>query len=247
MKIDLTGKVALVTGAAGGIGRAAVAALLDAGACVVAEDRDPAVAELAALGPGVATLVGEVARAATAQAAVALAETRFGGLDILLNNAGRSLPKPFADLTEADWDDLLADNVKGMFLHAQAALPALRRRGGGAIVNTSSVSGQVGFPNLVAYCASKGAVDAFTRSLALELAPHNIRVNAVAPGVVETPILDQLVADGRQALREAGAREPLGRAGQPAEIAALLLLLAAPAASFMTGAIVPVDGGYTAR
>lgn len=247
MKIDLTGQVALVTGAAGGIGRAVVAALLAAGARVVAEDRSPAVSELQSLGASVLTLQGEVADTRTAQAAVALAESAFGGLDILINNAGRTFPKALADTTDAEWDSLMADNVKGMFVHAREALPALRRRGGAAIVNTSSVSGVVGIANLVAYCTSKGAVNQFTKSLALELAPHHIRVNAVAPGVIDTPILDPFGAGGRQSLRESGAGEPLGRAGEPEEIANVILFLAAPQASFMTGAVVLADGGYTAR
>ena len=246
MKIDLTGKTALVTGAAGGIGRAVVAGLLAAGARVVAEDLNPAVQELAQPGR-VAALVGAVALAQTARAAVALAEATFGGLDILINCAGRTLPRPFLETTEDEWDHLLADNVKGAFLHAQAAVPALQRRGGGAIVNVSSVSGEVGFLNLVAYCASKGALNMFTKSLALDLAPLHIRVNAVAPGIIETPILDGFVPDGRQALREAGAQAPMGRAGQPTEIANVILFLAAAEASFLTGAIVQADGGYTAE
>lgn len=247
MNIDLTGKVALVTGAAGGIGRAVVAALLEAGASVVAEDLNPAVRELEQLSPRLVSVQGPVADTATAQAAVALAEATFGGLDILINNAGRTFPKALADTTDAEWDGLMADNVKGMFVHAREALPSLRRRGGGAIVNTSSVSGVVGMPNLVAYSASKGAVNQFTKSLALELAPHCIRVNAVAPGVIDTPILDLFGANGRQALQEAGANEPLGRAGQPDEIANVILFLASPQASFMTGTIVLADGGYTAH
>lgn len=144
MKIDLTGKVALVTGAAGGIGRAVVAALLEAGASVVAEDLNPAVRELEQLSPQLVSVQGPVADTTTAQAAVALAEAKFGGIDILINNAGRTFPKALADTTDAEWDSLMADNVKGMFVHAREVLPSLRRRGGGAIVNTSSVSGVVG-------------------------------------------------------------------------------------------------------
>lgn len=240
------GKVALVTGAAGGIGRAVVASLLAAGAQVVAEDRNPAVAELASPGR-IVTVEGAVAVAQTAHDAVALAEATFGGLDILINCAGRSLPRAFLETTEQEWDSLLADNVKGAFLHAQAAVPALIRRGGGTIVNVSSISGEVGLPNLVAYCASKGAVNLFTKSLALELAPQRIRVNAVAPGVVETPILDGFVPDGRQSLRDSGEQTPLGRAGQPEEIARIILFLAAAESSFMTGSVTVADGGYTAE
>lgn len=247
MKIDLTGKIAIVTGSAGGIGRKIVEMLLEAGAKIVAEDRDARVKELESLSVDIISVQGQVADMKTAQYAVNLAKEKFGGIDILINNAGRSFPKAFLDIKEEEWDSIMADNVKGMFLHAQAAVPEMIGRGSGVIVNTSSISGLVGLPNLVAYCTSKGAVNQFTRSLALELAPHNIRVNAVAPGVIETPILDKLAPNGRQSLIDAGAKEPIGRAGQPEEIASIILFLSSSASSFMTGTIVEADGGYTAR
>jgi NAD(P)-dependent dehydrogenase (short-subunit alcohol dehydrogenase family) len=270
MKIDLTGKVAIVTGAAGGIGRKTVALLSAAGASVIAEyrtpesltgsrsplsaaeassgakDINPTLKELENLHDNIITLQGEVAATQTAKAAVALAKERFGGVDILINNAGRTFPKPFADITDDDWDSLQADNVKGMFIHAREVLPLMIQRGGGTIVNVSSISSVVGMANLVAYCTSKGAVNQFTKSLAVELAPHNIRVNAVAPGIIDTPILDKFVADGRKVLQEEGAKQPLGRVGQPEEIANIILFLAASESSFMTGSIAIADGGYTA-
>jgi NAD(P)-dependent dehydrogenase (short-subunit alcohol dehydrogenase family) len=247
MNIDLTGKVAIVTGAAGGIGCKIVALLNAAGASVVAEDINPTVKALESLSDNIVAVQGEVAATQTAKAAVALAEKTFGGVDILINNAGRTFPKPFADITDDDWDSLQADNVKGMFVHAREVLPSMTQRGGGTIVNISSTAGVVGMANLVAYCTSKGAVNQFTKSLAIELAPYNIRVNAVAPGIIDTPILDKFVADGRKFLQEEGAKEPLGRAGQPEEIANVILFLAASQSSFMTGSIVLADGGYTAK
>jgi NAD(P)-dependent dehydrogenase (short-subunit alcohol dehydrogenase family) len=248
MSIDLNTKVAIVTGAAGGIGRAVVDLFVASGAYVIAEDLTEKVYELQHEFAGkVIALQGEVADRATARKAVQLATEHFGGLDILINNAGRSFPKPFLEINDEDWDNLMATNVKGMFVHAGEAVPAMAERGGGVIVNTSSISGLVGIPNLVAYCTSKGAVTLFTKSLALELAPKNIRVNAIAPGVIETGILDDLTSNGRQVLRDEGAKEPIGRAGTPKEMADVILFLSCAQSSFMTGSIVTADGGYTAK
>ena len=248
VNINLEGKVAIVTGAAGGIGLAVVALLIEAGANIIAEDKSENVYKLESQYPGnVYATQGEVSERATARRAVDLATEKFGGVDILVNNAGRSFPKAFLEIRDEDWDSVMADNVKGMFVHASEAVPSMIARGGGTIVNTDSISGLVGIANLVTYCTSKGAVSLFTKSLALELAPKNIRVNAVAPGVIETPILDSLTPDGREVLRNEGAKEPIGRAGQPEEIANVILFLSSSLSSFMTGAIVVADGGYTAK
>ena len=248
VNINLEGKVAIVTGAAGGIGLALVALLIKAGAKVIAEDKSPAVYELESRYSGnVYATQGEVAERATAKRAVELAAEKFGGVDILVNNAGRSFPKAFLEIQDGDWDSVMADNVKGMFVHASEAVPSMMTRGGGTIVNTDSISGLVGIANLVTYCTSKGAVSLFTKSLAVELASKNIRVNAVAPGVIETPILDSLAPNGREVLRNEGAKEPIGRAGKPEEIANVILFLASSLSSFMTGTIVVADGGYTAK
>jgi NAD(P)-dependent dehydrogenase (short-subunit alcohol dehydrogenase family) len=248
ISIDLEGKVAIVTGAAGGIGLAVVSQLIEAGAKVIAEDKSVLVYKLENQFPEhVFALEGEVAERLTAKRAVMLAIEKFGGVDILVNNAGRSFPKAFLEIKDEDWDSLMADNVKGMFVHASETVPAMILRGGGAIVNTDSISGLVGIENLVTYCTSKGAVSLFTKSLAVELASKNIRVNAVAPGVIETPILDSLILNGREVLRNEGAKEPIGRAGQPDEIANVILFLASSLSSFMTGSIVVADGGYTAK
>ncbi|MCW3170301.1 glucose 1-dehydrogenase [Chryseobacterium sp. 09-1422] len=248
VNINLEGKVAIVTGAAGGIGLAVVALLIEAGANIIAEDKSENVYKLENQYPGnVYATQGEVSERATARRAVYLATEKFGGVDILVNNAGRSFPKAFLEIRDEDWDSVMADNVKGMFVHASEAVPSMIARGGGTIVNTDSISGLVGIANLVTYCTSKGAVSLFTKSLAVELAPENIRVNAVAPGVIETPILDSLVLHGREVLRNEGTKEPIGRAGQPEEIANVILFLSSSLSSFMTGTIVVADGGYTAK
>jgi len=247
MKIDLSEKVAIVTGAAGGIGRKTVEAFLEAGAAVIAVDKSEKVIELESSSSRVAIVQGEIAKPITAKNAVSIANEKFGGLDILVNNAGRSFPKPFLEISERDWDEVMADNVKGMFLHMQEAVPSMIARGGGSIVNVSSISGIDGIANLVAYCSSKGAVNMPTKSSAIELARHHIRVNAVAPGIIETPILDNLAPNGRQSLIDLGAQEPIGRVGQPEEIANVILFLASDASGFMTGSIVAADGGYTAK
>jgi NAD(P)-dependent dehydrogenase (short-subunit alcohol dehydrogenase family) len=241
---DFAGRVAVVTGAAGALGRAVVEQLVARGASVVAVDLEP-VAETAA----VAAVEGDVAVAATAGRAVALAEERFGGMDVLVCNAGRIIWKPVVDTTEEEWDRVQAVNVKGAFLFCRAAVPAMRERGGGAIVCTASISGVVGLPLQSAYSASKGAIVQLTRQLAVELAP-DIRVNAVAPGAIDTPFLHRLVetADDPAGLTAAiVADHPLGRIASADEVARTIVFLASDAAAFVTGAILPVDGGFTAK
>jgi NAD(P)-dependent dehydrogenase (short-subunit alcohol dehydrogenase family) len=244
IEIDLTGRTAIVTGAAGGIGRATVAALRQAGANVVAEDLDPGVEALA--GDGVAPLVADVGETATAEAAVALAHERFGGLDVLVNNAAQYLGKSILDTTDEEWDRLIRVNVRGMFVHARAALPALLECGGN-IVNVASVSGMVGSANQAAYSTTKGAVVQLTRQLAVEFAPRGVRVNAVGPGAVETAFVARSLGVEFTGVPDTvAAGHPLGRAGQPSEIADVIAFLASPLAGFMTGAIVMADGGKTA-
>ncbi len=245
---DFAGRTAIVTGAASGIGREATRLLSGRGASIVAVDLDPAVEELAS--ERVAPLQGDTSVSDTAERAVAVARERFGGLDCLINNSGYIVWKPLAETTDEDWDRVMAVNVRSMFLFSRAAAPVLEARGGGAIVNTASISGLVGLPAQVAYCASKGAVVQLTRVLAVELAPAGIRVNAVAPGAVDTRFLHQIVdsADDPAALSASiAASHPLGRIATAEEIARTIVFLASDEAAFVTGAILSVDGGYTAQ
>ncbi|GAA4550831.1 SDR family NAD(P)-dependent oxidoreductase [Amycolatopsis samaneae] len=243
---ELAGRVALVTGAARGVGEATVAWLHARGARVLATDVRPAVTGLEDRFAGVSTVVGDVSEEDTAVRSVAAALDRFGGLDILVCNAGRSVNKPVTETTAADWDELMSINARGAFLHAREAFRAMRERGGGAIVTVGSFACTVGMAEAAAYSASKGALAQLTKVLALEGGPHGIRANVVAPGVIETDLLDTFRPDSREYLRSFGAAHPLGRVAQPAEIAEVIGFLASPRSGFVTGAVVAADGGYTA-
>jgi NAD(P)-dependent dehydrogenase (short-subunit alcohol dehydrogenase family) len=245
-------RVAIVTGAAGGIGRAVVQLLLARGYAIVAEDISPTVGELAAGADGrLVPLEADVALASSARRAVALAIDRFGRLDLLVNNAGLFLRKPTEQCTDEDFDALMATNVRGAFLHAREALPSLAQTTG-SIVNLASISGLVGMPGQTVYAMTKGAIVQLTRQLAVEHAHRGIRVNAVAPGAVDTDFVARArdaAADPDPAASRASAisQHPMGRILDPAEIAEAIVFLASPAASAITGAILPVDGGYVAR
>jgi NAD(P)-dependent dehydrogenase (short-subunit alcohol dehydrogenase family) len=243
---DLTGKVAIVTGAARGIGHATAQLLRTRGARVVASDRSSAVHALHS--DHCATLVGDVAEEAVARQTVELAVKRFGRLDILVNNAGRTLNRSLLDTSVAEWDSVLRTNARGNFVHSREAVRAMvAAGGGGAIVSVTSVVAQVAMKDLSAYAASKAAIAQLVKVIAAEYGSHGIRANAVAPGVVETDILDSTgVADSRAILAGYGDAHPIGRIGQPCEIAELIAFLASPASAFMTGALVMADGGYTA-
>lgn len=179
-----------------------------------------------------------------------LATNSFGGVDILVNNAGVFRPKAFLDVDEVEFDWFLDTILKGKFFMAQAAAKAMLQRGGGAIVQTGSLWAlqAIGATPSAAYSAANAGVHALTRNLALELATSNIRINTVAPGVVETPVYNTFMTDEevRQALPGFNAFHPLGRNGQPADIAEAILFLASPNASWITGAVLPVDGGVMA-
>lgn len=249
------GKIAIVTGGGSGIGKEVASRFVAEGGSVVIGGRDAAKLTAAAeaidaSGDRVAILAGDIAQPATGKALVDLAEERFGGLDVLFNNAGVFRPKAFLDLDEAEYDWFLDTILKGKFFMAQAAARAMRRRGGGAIVQTGSIWAiqAIGATPSAAYSAANAGVHAMVRNLAIELAADRIRINAVAPAVVETPVYGTFMSPEKVAevLPSFNSFHPLGRNGQPADIAEASLFLASEQASWITGAVLPVDGGVTA-
>lgn len=247
-------KVIAITGGGSGIGKEAAARFLAEGAKVAINGRDLAKLEAAAKeidpsGQNVVVSAGDIAKPETGAALVDTAVSTFGKLDILVNNAGVFNPKPFLELTEADYDWYLDTILKGKFFTAQAAAKAMKDKGG-AIVQTGSLWAiqAIGATPSAAYSAANAGVHAMVRNLAIELAPYNIRVNAVAPAVVETPVYNTFLSDDqvKQVLPTFNAFHPLGRNGQPRDVAEAILFLASEQASWITGTILPVDGGVTA-
>lgn len=240
---DLTGKIAIVTGAASGIGHATVKLLHERGARLVATDIAPSVETLASA--DIATVIGDVGEEDTAKRATALALERFGKLDILVNNAGRVIVRPMAELELTDWDTQFATNTRSQFLFAREAIPIMIANGGGSIINIASTSALVAFEGQGAYAPSKAAVGQLAKVIAVEYGKQGIRANAVAPGIVETGISDHLVDNAREFMRSFGPQHPIGRIGQPQDIAEVVAFLASPAASFITGTMIVADGGWT--
>ena len=241
----------VVTGAAKGIGAGIAEAFARAGWSVVAVDRDKAPLEQTAarIGGTVVTLAGDVADRATNDAAVKLAVDRFGGLDAAVGNAGVTLAKLIDDSTPQEFDRLFSINVKALMYLAQAAHKALGKSKGSLTV-IASKTGLVAQRDSPLYCATKGAAIQLARALALDWAPEGIRVNAVCPGIVDTPMLKEFfdaMPDPAAFRRENELAQPLGRLATPAEIASVVLFLATPAAGFITGVALPVDGGFTAE
>lgn len=240
----LTGRTAIVTGAASGIGRATVQRLLADGAFVVGGDLDPT-----GVPDGALPVEVDVSEERQVQALIDRTVAELGRIDILCNNAGVGSITDVLDCHAEEWDRLFAVNVRGVFLGIRAALPHLIDTGRGVIVNTASVAASVGLPNRAAYCASKGAVVALTKQVAVQYADRGIRCNSVSPGTVDSPwvgrLLDQ-AGDPDAMRRSLVARQPLGRLGTPAEIADLIAYLASDRAGFVTGADWLIDGGIAA-
>lgn len=250
---SLAGKIALVTGGTSGIGRVTAIELARAGARVVVAGRrqaegDAVVRELEAVGSQGLFVRTDVSVERDVERMVAATVERFGRLDVAFNNAGVEQLGPLADATVDDYRRTFDVNVLGVILSLKYEVPAMLRSGGGSIINTSSILGHVGTPGAGLYNASKHAVEGITRAAALEYAQRGIRVNSVAPGATQTDMIDRFVGDGdTENRRQLAALHPLGRLGRSEEIAAAVLFLASDAASFITGASLPVDGGYLAR
>lgn len=246
MDLDLTGKVALVTGGGSGIGSACVRELAELGALVVVVDRDPAAARSAAddLGDRALPVVADVTDEQDCFAMVSAAVDHFGGLDIAVNSAGIGAPE-FTPVGEASWElwrRVVSVNLDGVFLSMKAETARMPR--GGSIVNIGSVMSVVASRGASSYVAAKHGLVGLTKTAALDYAPRGVRVNTVGPGFVETKMLAAL---SREASEELVAAHPMGRLAQPTEVSAVVAFLASPAASFVTGAFIPVDGGYLIR
>ncbi|MEO5698233.1 MAG: SDR family NAD(P)-dependent oxidoreductase [Burkholderiaceae bacterium] len=248
VQFHLEDRVAVVTGASQGIGAACAERLSQDGAAVALWDVDDArgialASSLAARGRRAIYQHCDVADRSQVDAALAATLQAFGRVDALINNAGVFRAADFLDITEADWDAVLDVNLKGAFLVGQAVARAMAAKGGGAIVNMSSVNGVLAIPSIASYNVSKGGVDQLTRVMALALADRGIRVNAVAPGTIATELAKKAVLGSEEATQRIMSRTPMKRLGEPLEIAEVCAFLVSAASSYMTGEIVYVDGG----
>lgn len=250
---DFTGQVALVTGAGSGMGLATARAFAEAGAAVAltdisAQTLDTAAKNLTGAGHQVLAVTCDVTDEHQVAAAVDRTVATFGRIDMAYNNAGIQIPpSDAADEAIEVFDRVNAINLRGVWASMKHELRHMRAQGGGAIVNCSSLGGLVGIPGRASYHASKHGVIGLTTSAALEYAPRNIRINAVCPGTIDTPMVSDMIAKGELDRAEAEAGQPINRLGTADEIAQAVLWLCSPAASFVIGVALPVDGGYVAR
>jgi 3-oxoacyl-[acyl-carrier protein] reductase len=244
----LKGKVAVVTGSRRGIGRAIALEMAKEGARVVVSDIELKECqivcdEIRKLGSHAIAVKCDVTKKNEVNAMMEKAIQKFGRIDIMVNNAGVYVSKPFTETTEEDWDFMLNINLKGAFLCSSAASKHMIKQKSGKIISTASIAGKVGFADSSAYCASKGGIISMTRELAMELAPYNINVNAVAPGVVDTNMTKGLMED-EKAKQGLLTSIPLGRIGRPEDIAKAVVFLASEDSDYVTGHTLVVDGGW---
>ncbi len=250
-EFSLEGKIAFVTGAGRGLGRAGALALAEAGAHVTLVSRtrsqlEETAAAIERLGRKSLVAVADTRKAAEVEAAVRATVEAFGRIDILFNNAGTNVRRPVVEMTDEEWHTIMDTNVKGVFVVARAVARQMIAQKGGRIVNMSSMSALSAERDKVVYASSKGAVSQFTKGLALELAPHGITVNAIAPGYMMTPLVKGYLEADAERSRRILQRIALGRVGQPEEIGGALVFLASEAARYITGATIAIDGGWTA-
>jgi len=249
--MDFSGKVAVVTGGASGMGAATARELSSRGANVVVVDRNSELAKEVAIDIGaMSPVIGDVSESTFCDNAIRIAVETYSRLDVLINCAGIIVRADATDTTDEDWQRILSVNINGVFYMSRAAVRQMREQQCGAIVNFGSIWGDVGAAGVVAYCATKGAVHQITRAMALDHVGDGIRINAVSPGEVNTPML----AYGRSSPPTAEVLQnlanetiPMRRLAEPIEIAKVVVFLASDEASYMTGAVIPVDAGYTAR
>ncbi|MEM2104146.1 MAG: glucose 1-dehydrogenase [Candidatus Bathyarchaeia archaeon] len=251
----LKGKVAIITGAGSGIGRATAVLFAKEGAKVAVVDcnkdsGEETVKIIRQSGGEAVFIYADVSKASDVQKMVETVVGKYGAIDILFNNAGINLALPITELPEETWDEIINTNLKGVFLCSKNVIPIMKRQGSGIIINMGSSSALVGVPYFGAYSASKGGILALTRTMALEVAPFKIRVNCICPGMVETPLSKRTWEKMRISEEKRGERAksiPWGRVGEPEEIARAVLFLASEDSSYMTGSNLTVDGGFTSH